>query len=499
MELPTSLNYTGSKAVIKYKRYNVRTTSTNSGGAGSTFRFVLPNGLLNLSSFELCFDLKITGLDDNQATIDALNAQLAALQAQLSTLQTQLAALTAGTAEHTAKQAEITAKQAQITAKQAEIDDADDRENYSNVKMPFGHKLIREIKVMVNNQQVNAKCGDYDLLYTALFKATASNAYARNKQYEHAQEMIANTDDFGVINPDAVNEGDTSKSASYVVSDFLGIFRSGDKSIIDCSLWGQVELEFTINDKYCLAQYAKGTGSVGDIKFELSNVEGYIEKVVEINPVYNKLVDMMLSSRKEPLLFCYQNFVSQISSTKSARLQIRSQCIDAVVCFPLSPNYLNTTATFNPDTRINAPRYQFNSGRTISRFDTSRTKNCSLQMTINGDKYPDVPINNALHVASITTKALFNGSMYSQGILFDGLFDDRNDFLRENFIWFQSLCGGEEGYVSKIMTGYDTRGRSAEILVDHDCIVSGGSLFVGALTTSCLSLDPVSKEMVVIE
>lgn len=485
MELPTSLNYTASKSVIKYKRFNVRTTSTNSGGANSTFRFVLPNGLLNLSSFELCFDLKITGLDDNQATIDTL-------QAELQTLQTELAALQDGSEAHTAKEAEI-------TAKQNEIDDADNREDYSNVKMPFGHKLIREIKVMVNNQQVNAKCGDYDLLYTALFKATASSAYARNKQYEHAQEMILNSDDFGVINPDAVNEGDTSKSASYVVSDFLGIFRSGDKSIIDCSLWGQVELEFIINDKYCLAQYAKGSGSVANIKFELSNVEGYIEKVVEINPVYNKLVDMMLSSRKEPLLFCYQNFVSQISSTKSARLQIRSQCIDGVICFPLSPNYLNTTATFNPGNRINAPRYQFNSGRNINRFNTLTTKNCSLQMTINGDKYPDVPINNALHVASVTNQALFNGSMYSQGILFDGLFDDRNDFLKENFIWFQSLCGGVEGYVNKIMTGYDTRGISAEIIIDHDCIVDGGSLFVGALTTSCLSLDPVSKQMTVIE
>jgi hypothetical protein len=83
--------------------------------------------------------------------------------------------------------------------------------------------------------------------------------------------------------------------------------------------------------------------------------------------------------------------------------------------------------------------------------------------------------------------------------MYNAHYEDVNDFLRENFIWFQSLCGGQEGYVNKLLTGYDTRGETIEIIVDHDCIVTGGSLFIGALTTSCLSLDPVSKLMTVIE
>jgi hypothetical protein len=74
----------------------------------------------------------------------------------------------------------------------------------------------------------------------------------------------------------------------------------------------------------------------------------------------------------------------------------------------------------------------------------------------------------------------------------------RSAFLNENFVWYQSLCNGE-GYINKVLTGYDTEGQSAEIIVNHDCIVDGGSLFVAALTTSCLSLDPVSKQMTVIE
>ena len=74
----------------------------------------------------------------------------------------------------------------------------------------------------------------------------------------------------------------------------------------------------------------------------------------------------------------------------------------------------------------------------------------------------------------------------------------RSAFLNENFIWYQPLCNNE-GYLDKQLTGYDTEGRSAEIIVEHNAIASGGSLFIGALMTSCLSLDPVSKQMTVIE
>ena len=210
MEYPTSLNYTASKSVIKYKRYNVRTSTTNSGGSGSILRFRLPHGLLNLSSFTLCFDLTVSGLDDNQATIDALKAQRTALQTQLATLTAQLAQLTQGTAEHTAKQAEITAKNAEITAKNAEITDAELREDFSNVKLPLGHKLIKEIRTFVNNQQVNAKCNDYDLFYTALYKATADESYIKSRALEHGIEMMRNEDIFGAIDVDSVSQGDTS-------------------------------------------------------------------------------------------------------------------------------------------------------------------------------------------------------------------------------------------------------------------------------------------------
>jgi hypothetical protein len=498
MEYPTSLNYTASKSVIKHKRYNVRTSTTNNGGSGSILRFRLPNGLINLSSFTLCLDLTVSGLDDGQASIDALTVEKTALQAELGVLQTALALLTPGTPAHTAKQAEITAKDAEIDAKQDEIDNG--RQNYSNVKLPLGHKLIKELRTFVNNQQVNSKCGDYDLFYTALYKATAGENYVKSRAMEHGYEMLQNSDIFDVINPDSVTAGDISKSVSYSISDFMGIFRSGNESIIDTSLWGQVDLEFTINEKYCLAQYKKGTGSNANIEMKVSNVEGFVDKIVEISPMYNKLVNMMLESRKEPLMFCYQNFVSQINSNgKAARLQCRSQCIDAVVCFPLDPDYLNPTATFNPTNLRYPPRYRFNSGKKTDQFNTATTKNCSLQMTLNNERFPDVPVNNALHIGDITRRGLFGGSAYSQSLMYDGYYQDNDDFLRENFIWFQSLCGSEEGYVNKLLTGYDTRGETIDIIVDHDCIVSGGSLFIGALTTSCLSLDPVSKLMTVIE
>jgi hypothetical protein len=464
-QLPTSLNYTASKSVIKYKRFNVRTNSTNSGGAGSVVRMRLPNGLINLSSFSLCFDLTVTGL----------------------------------------------------------VADPDD---YFNIKLPHGHKLLREVKCFVNHQQVSGKCGDMDILYNALVKSSCSEDYINSRLNEHAKEIIDSADDFGILkaNPTA-----TSKSCSYIVSDFLGLFRSGDKSIIDTSLWGQVELEFVFNSTAAIAQHVGGNGSNANLNMKITNVEGFVEKIVEISPVYNQLVNVMLNSRKEPLIYCYQNMVSIINANGSAtRLQCRSQSIDAIVCCPLDPDYNSLLSTINPDTQLSAPRYRYNSGRTISQTNASTTKNCNLQITINGECYPDVPINNCLHISHITTSGLFNHSVYSQNLLYNDIsasryarmgtlqtYDvlgdlyidvpsasapsyNRSAFLNENFVWYQSLSNGE-GYINKVMSGYDTQGEFVEIVVNHDCIVAGGSLFVAALTTSCLSLDPQSKQMTVIE
>jgi len=166
MELPTSLNYTASKSVIKYKRFNVRTLGTNSGGAGSVVRMRLPNGLINLSSFALCFDLTVSGLV---------------------------------------------------------VDGAAPFIDYFNVKMPHGHKLLREVKCFVNNQQVSGKCGDYDILYNALVKASVGEDWVNSRMNEHAKELIDSADDFGILKETPTA---TSKVASYIVSDLLGLFRS---------------------------------------------------------------------------------------------------------------------------------------------------------------------------------------------------------------------------------------------------------------------------------
>lgn len=454
MELPTSLNYTASKHIIKYKRFPVRTQGTNSGGAGSVIRMKLPEGLLNLSSFSLCFDLTVSGL-------------------------------------------------------------VVDNVNYFNIKLPHGHKLLKEVKCYVNNQLVSGKCGDYDILYNALLKASVGEDWVNSRLNEHAKELIDSADDFGLLKS---NPTQTSKVASYVVSDFLGIFRSGDKSILDTKLWGSVELEFVFNNTSCIAQHVAGNSSNANLQMKITNVEGFVEKVVQISPTYNQLVNMMLKNRTEPLLYCYQDFVSTINSDgASTRLQVRSESIDAIVCCPLDPNYNIPLSTINPDTQLSATRYRYNSGRTISQTDASTTKNCDMQIQINGEYFPHVPINNALHVSDITTSGLFNNSVYSQNLLFNnisasryaasGTFPtyvfavtelvdvpqasapsyNRQAFLNENFVWIQPLCH-VEGYVNKQLTGYDTEGAFIEVVVNHNAIVSGGSLFVGVLTTECLTL-----------
>jgi hypothetical protein len=138
-------------------------------------------------------DLTVSGLDDGQASIHALTVEKTALQTQLGVLQTALALLTPGTTAHTAKQAEIDAKDAEIDAKQDEIDNG--RANYSNFKVPLGHKLIKELRTFVNNQQVSGKCGDMDILYNALVKASVGEDWVNSRMNEHAKELIDSADD----------------------------------------------------------------------------------------------------------------------------------------------------------------------------------------------------------------------------------------------------------------------------------------------------------------
>ncbi len=438
--LPSALSYSASKQSLRYNRFACRPTSSDSGGPNSVFRFNLPSkSLVNLSSYALAFDLTVSGL--------ALHAT-----------------------------------------------------DFTNAKLPHGHKLIQSMKVYVGGQLVSGGLSNhYDILYNALAKASCSEDWCRSRMNEHAQELIQNVDDSGVlsggITTNTVVSGASTKTAHYIISDFLGAFRAnGGKSIIDTSLWGDIVIEFTLNSAGCIASVAgTANGSAAGITYSVANVKSYVECITQTSPLYIKLITMLLDSKEQQIRFPFQNFVTNVSSSgTNARFQVNSGCIDALVIAPLSQYWDSgplATGTLGDAaaaaTNLSPMRYRYNSGKTPSNAGSG----VGLQIQIGSDTFPKLPIDNALDVSDITTNSLFSNSLYSQNLLFaDAGEYKRSAFLDENFVWVQSF-GDQEGWASKILTGVDTASQNLDIIITHNAIVNNGSLFMGALLTSMLVFD----------
>jgi hypothetical protein len=206
---------------------------------------------------------------------------------------------------------------------------------------------------------------------------------------------------------------------------------------------------------------------------------------------------MLLDSREQQIRFPYQNFVSNISTSGSnARFQVNSGCIDSMVVVPLSENYQLARAAagaenIDPDTQINPTRYRYDSGKTCAT--PAASKGCAMQIQIGSDTFPKLPIDNALHVSTISQDSLFSNSLYSQNLLFNDLAVgasnyNRTAFLNENFVWVQSFCD-QEGWASKILTGIDTASQNLDIILNTAAKTANGSVFMGALLTSMLVFD----------
>ena len=198
--LPPSLSYSASKQALRMNRFQCRPTGADDATPGSTFRINLPSkSLVNLSSFNLCFNLEMSTLVDDAA-------------------------------------------------------------NWTNAKLPFSHQLFSAVRVYVGGQLVSGGLSNhYDLLYTGLVKASAGEDWCRSRYNDHARGLIENSDDITGFSarPTATF---TTKRAYYCITDFLGIFRGNGtgRSIIDTSLWGDISIEFTMNTPACIAKNAAG-------------------------------------------------------------------------------------------------------------------------------------------------------------------------------------------------------------------------------------------------
>lgn len=469
--LPPSLSYSASKQALRMNRFQCRPTGADDATPGSTFRINLPSkSLVNLSSFNLCFNLEMSTLVDDAA-------------------------------------------------------------NWTNAKLPFSHQLFSAVRVYVGGQLVSGGLSNhYDLLYTGLVKASAGEDWCRSRYNDHARGLIENSDEIVGF---SVRPATATKRAYYCITDFLGIFRGNGtgRSIIDTSLWGDVSIEFTMNTPACIAKNAAGNAvradgggyatadnnreiatAVADITYRIQDIEGYVECITQTTPLYIKLITMLLDSKEQQIRFPYQNFVSGVvSSGKNARLQVNSGCIDSMVVLPLHASFNNNKSIVGVANDLSALRYKFtacgSNGAviTVSNDNHTSTTGATMQIQIGSDTFPKVPINNYLQVSDITTNSLFSNSLYSQNLLFNGWSGgaagsstySRQKFLSENFVWVQSFSDGE-GWATKILTGIDSASQNLDVIVNANTPLNG-SLFIGALLTSLLVFDTRTGSVSVVQ
>jgi len=432
-KLPNSLRYNASRIMQRTNTFHVRPSGPDSGSQNSTFRFSLPaRSLVDISSLQFVFDLEITGLATGAA--------------------------------------------------------------WRNAKLPSAYKLIRSCKTYVGGQIASGGLSNHhDILYAALLRATASEDYCLSHLEGGFQELISNADEVGAAN---AAPAATTKSMHYVCTDFLGLFRSGmENCIIDTSLFGNLEVEFTMNNASCILKQFAGTGNdngeIGNISFNVSHAEVHVSCITQISPIYNQILELKLNEKGSKIRLPYMDYVTTVvNGSTSNRIQVQSSCIDSLLFVPLGSSYDTTNNPQDPQANANSSRYTFNTGRTLANANAAQ-----LYATVGSEQYPRAAIKNALDVAPITTASFWGASADSRSLLYQTLSAgaqsySRLAFLTQNFIWNQPFSNSKESYKTKILSGIDTSGQSVDIvLAQSNLIPQNGFAFLACLNTAMLEFD----------
>jgi hypothetical protein len=451
-KLPASLRYNASKLMLRENNLYIRPGGSDSGVAHSIFRFKMPErSLVDLSSTQLIFDFAMTGLSTTAS-------------------------------------------------------------NWRNAKMPAAHKLIKYVRTYVNGVICSGgQCNHYDILYSALVKATGSEDYCFSRLESGYQELLGPSDEVGSVN--AVPAA-TTKSARYVHTDLMGLFRSGQQSIIDTSLWGNLEIEIAFNTPAAILKMWAGTGNdngaTANVAYQVSSVHLRTNVITQISPIYNQILDLKLKESGSLIRVPFQNFITNVLNGDTAnRIQVNSGCVDSVLFCPLGSSYdaTNAGSRGNIGTTSNcafpdSARYTFDTGRTLANAN-----DVSLNVSVGSEQYPRQPYNNALDVAPATTQSFWGESADSRNLLYAGLTSEaasvqsysRENFLTKNFVYNQTFSASKEGYASRILAGLDTSNQSVDITINQtNLIPSSGFAFVAAMTTSMLVYDTQTQSVQVI-
>lgn len=452
--VPDSLKYGASYSQSKVNRMKILpTTGSGPYGPSSIVRFALPSrSILRLSSVSVVADLTISNLIATDTAANIVNAQI-----------------------------------------------------------PYTQRLLSRANWIVNSISCTPS-NNYCHVAQQLAKLTASEDWCKTRCNQGALDLIQHSDDAATAEHRAINAnpaaGAATKVSTIVIDDFLGLSRSnGGAGIIDCGIFGNVELELTLNTANCLKVFAGASATapqLAAVTYSLSNVSLQVDAITSVSNDYLSLMSMRLKDSR-PINFAFQNFNSQIQShggTGCPRHSVSTSSLDIVMCAPLGQNY--DTRSIQGLTSVNAPRYTYNSGRTHATQSGAQ-----VQFNIGSTQYPQYQLT-LFEALDVSCNTFGVQDRYANNILCNGVADaavnttvsGRQFYCADNTIFAMALSNESEGWASKnhILSGVSTNQANSEVVFQLTNFgTAAGFLSSTMLYTSVLQYDPQSAQVSLIQ
>lgn len=359
--------------------------------------------------------------------------------------------------------------------------------NFSNAQFPATYQHWSSVKMFVSGASAaGSQCNHYDMVHHAMLKASAGEDYC-NSRLNNAYDSV-------IVSPAAENPGATSKTLRATFDDLL-LFRSKNYCY-DSSLFGNLEIELTFNNKNILKVSGGGTktadanalaATYAEVNHEFQNIVLAVDTVVSISPLYVSLLSERLQVA-QPIRMPFSEIRTVLASnTGSNRITLQSSCVDAVlVCFT-NQDPASGAAVADARPVSNVPRY---------RFNVTDAEQMGFQLTIGSEVFPRQAVARLHELLDITTNSIYGNDARSTNLLYHGttaaagaqsyLLANAAD---ANAISLTKFAIGTEGWDTGILAGLQTNG------IATDCVVSSNSanaarLLIASLQTSQVVFDP---------
>jgi hypothetical protein len=363
-----------------------------------------------------------------------------------------------------------------------------DANNFSNAQFPPTYQHWSSVKFFCSGaSSAGSQCNHLDMVHHALVRASCGEDWANSRLNNAYDSLIANS---GF----SADPGATSKTLQATYDDFI-LFRSKNYCY-DSSLFGNMEIELTFNDKNILKVTGGGSKvssganlatTYAEVNHAFSSIVLAVDTIVSISPLYVSLLAERLQV-SSPIRLPFSEVRSVLASnTGSNRITLQSSCVDAVLVAFLNQDPNAGAATASVATRPNVNRYKFS-------IDSAQKDAMGFQLTIGSEVYPRQSVQKLAEILDGTTNAIYGNDAHSTNMLYLTISASAAAYTRdapaaENAIALTKFAIGEEGWATGLLCGLQTNGVATDCVVNSNSAASSRVL-IAVMQTSQIVFDP---------